>query len=92
MRLDMIRKIIERCDVDIFRLAENADKIWVFDASLFLSFAPKMCGRGGCAIANERGDEALSIPSSLCKIFWSRGLQNYLAPSNPTRIARIAPK
>jgi hypothetical protein len=56
------------------RLAENTDKIWVFDAPLFLSFMPKMCEREGCGIAKERRDEALSIPSSLCKIFWVKRL------------------
>ena len=56
------------------RLAENTDKIWVFDVPLFLSFMPKMCEREGRGIAKERRDEALSIPSSLCKIFWVKGL------------------
>jgi len=74
------------------RLAENTDNIRGFGASDFFATAVNSVQARAARDQKNCRDDALSMPSSLCKKSSVKGLARAALPSIPARIARIASK
>jgi hypothetical protein len=74
------------------RVAENTDNIRGFGASDICSTAAKRVRGRGARDQKNRRDDALSMPSGLCKKPSSERLANEVASSISARIERIAAK